>query len=450
MTVSGVSNSSSLLALLSQVAGQSNTASTGTAASTSSGSSADPAYVLSLGSQQAQTALLGYNQLGQLVSQAGKALAKQEPDLSLWDAYGATSSSLATQYAIDVQQLAQAQILSSGGYADADQTVVGTGTLAIRLGSTDATTGGITPSGDAVTVDITDGTLDGIASAINAANAGVTAAVVQDGDGQYHLALTGNDTGAANAFTASGIAGLTYDPSAASGNGFTATQVAQDARYTVNGVAQSYPSNSGVPIAPGVVLDLTATGATTLSVPFGQQQATDAASALASSFNSVLTAIEGLVAPDGQLTDDPGVASNLAQSLLDAATESFGGGKSLADIGITTGSDGTLTVDTAKLQAAYAVDPAGTGAVLDQASAAMRQILSRAGSRGGQIQSETQALVAVMARTPTLADFLAAAANPSDSSSLFSVLDPTASSSSTSGTGSATSGITDPLLQPQS
>jgi len=433
VSVSGVSGASQnpLLQTLLDSMPQLQSGSSAAAASTGGASAS---YLLSLGSQQAQSAVLGYNQLGKLVNQAEDTLSGLGQSSTL-----STAGGLAAQkFTVDVQQLAAAQSLSSGQYSDPDKTVVGTGTLTIQLGTVGSSGGAFTASGTPVTVSIADGTLNGIASAINNAKAGVTASVVQSSSGVYQLVIAGSTTGAANAFSLSGIAGLTYDPTAPSSGALSLTQAAQDAHYTVNGTAQTSATNENAPIASGVVSTLTAVGVTTVSVPYGQQQASAAAQNLTSSFNQLLSSISLLTASGGQLSADPSVAFTLVQSLGAAASQSFGG-KTLADIGITAQSDGTLAIDQAKLQAAYAADPAGTNAVISGASAAITRTLQSAAGPSGAIDQETRALVAVMCQGPSLADYLLGGSGGSNTSSMLSAL-------SSSSSGSSTPNLADYLL----
>lgn len=108
----------------------------------------------------------------------------------------ASASSALGSYTLTVNALAQAQALVSQGYAAATDSV-GAGTVSIQVGSEPATT---------VTVGAADATLQGLRDAINAADAGVTASVVNTGSGAtpYRLILASKTTGAANqiAFTA--------------------------------------------------------------------------------------------------------------------------------------------------------------------------------------------------------------------------------------------------------
>ena len=97
----------------------------------------------------------------------------------------AGTDALPANYALEVVQLAQAQKLTSGAFADSD-TVVGTGTLTLAVGVS------------TVDIDITaeNDTLAGIRDAINSAigNPGVAATIVNADSGSY-LILTGESTG---------------------------------------------------------------------------------------------------------------------------------------------------------------------------------------------------------------------------------------------------------------
>ena len=428
MSVSGVSGSTQNPLLQTLLDSMPSLQSGSSAAATSTGGSS-ASYLLSLGSQQAEGAVIGYNQLGKLINQAEDTLAGVGQTSTLTTAGGFQAS---TSYAVDVQQLATAQSVSGGSYPDADKTVVGTGTLTIETGSLSTNGQTLSASGTPVTVTITDGTLNGIASAINNAKAGVTASVVQGSDGSYQLVVTGSNTGAANAFSLSGVTGLTYDPTGASSSALTLTQAAQDAHYTVNGAAQTSATNTNAAIAPGVVSTLSALGPTTVAVPFGQQRAVASAQNLTSSFNSLLSSISQLTGSGGALSADPSVAFSLAQALSSVTTMTFSGGKTLASIGITAQSDGTLAIDQATLQAAYAADPNGTNAAISGATAAIRQNLASLTGPSGTIEQETRALVTVMCQGSSSLDALLPSSDTSNASSMLSALGSNSSTSSTS------------------
>ena len=107
---------------------------------------------------------------------------------------------------ITVSQLASAQVATTQTAIADRSTVLGSGQFTLTLGtatySSDGSqmTGFTAGSGTPVTIDVTDGSLDSIASAINAKKAGVTASVVTDVDGKAYLSLKGT-SGTTQAFT---------------------------------------------------------------------------------------------------------------------------------------------------------------------------------------------------------------------------------------------------------
>ncbi len=96
-------------------------------------------------------------------------------------------------YSFKVNSLAQAQEIASQGYDSANSTIT-QGTFQFQVGSGAVNT---------ITIDSTNDTLQGLANAINNANAGVTASIINDGSSSqsYHLLLTSNNSGTANAIT---------------------------------------------------------------------------------------------------------------------------------------------------------------------------------------------------------------------------------------------------------
>ena len=419
MSISNVSNASILAAvqaLTTQSTAQASTSQSASSASSSSSGSSS-AYTLSLGQQQATSDLLAYSQLGKLINSVDQnfdTIAHSGTQAAITDGNG---KALSRQYGVDVQQLAAAQVVDSGAsVADG----AGTGTLSIQLGSYDSANNAFTAQGDPTTIAVTDGSLSGIASAINAAGGGVTAQVV-DGNGQSTLRLTG-PTGAANAFTVTGIAGLDYDPTDPAASSLAATSAAADAEYTVDGGSQQTSAgNTDVAVGVGVVATLTATGPMTVSAPLNAGTTSSNAQSLVGTFNDML---DGL----SQIGDD--TTKNLTKVLGAVVGESFGG-KTLADIGITQGSDGKLSLDAATLQAAFTSDPTGTSQVIDQAAAAIKQALSGTSGGSDQVKSQMQSLVQSLMKTPSLIDYLNSASS-SSSDSLASLFGGSSSSSSSS------------------
>jgi flagellar hook-associated protein 2 len=97
----------------------------------------------------------------------------------------------AGQYQLSVSQLARSQELSSNPLSDKDSTIVGSGSLKFEFGRTSASSFTAERSAS-VSISSTDGTLGGIANAINRASIGVTASVSESDEG-YRLNLRSQD-----------------------------------------------------------------------------------------------------------------------------------------------------------------------------------------------------------------------------------------------------------------
>lgn len=193
----------------------------------------------------------------------------------------ATTNQLAEtgNYALRINNIAEAQTLASQRYSATTDTV-GTGTLTFRFGGfeydgSDNITG-FTQNQDAeeFSIDISSGnnTLTGIRDAINRANKGVQASLVNDGQG-YRLLVSSEKTGEQNALeiTASGDAGLQAlaynqaqdDPN----NNMALTQKAMDADLFVNGLQITSASNELTEVARGTTINLKeATNGSTVNI----------------------------------------------------------------------------------------------------------------------------------------------------------------------------------------
>ena len=301
-------------------------------------------------------------------------------DSSIFTA-SADSSASAGTHSIEVQYLAQAHKVASSAFADTTS-AVGTGTLTFEFGTYDSGTNTFTTNADkatgTVTIDAANNSLAGIRDAVNAAGIGVQASIVNDGTGD-RLVFASEDSGAANSLKVTvsgdgdgndldnaGLSQLAYDPtgSAGSGKNMTETVAAQDALVTVDGIDVTSSGNSVSGALEGVTLDLAsaAPGTTeTLTVALDKEGATEAVNSFVDSFNSLVSTLNDLTSYDqetkqaGPLLGDAtarGIESQLRSILTDMVPGLSGGVRALVDIGISTQSDGTLSVDNTELQAA--------------------------------------------------------------------------------------------------
>jgi len=325
----------------------------------------------------------------------------------------ASASGTATpgSYQIEVSQLAQQQKLASSGYATTDA-VVGSGTLTIQFGTYDSGLNSFTANADKATksiaIDPANNTLAGIRDSINAANAGVTATIVNDGStAGNRLVLTSADSGAANSLKisvtdddgngldGSGLSALAYDPTAAAGSGKNLGQVAaaQDALLKIDGIAVKQSTNTVKNAIDGVTLNLAQTNvgkALTLTVSRDTKTITDAVQAFVNAYNNTngtikkLTAFNGPGAQNGILLGDSTARTIQTQmrGLLNTSVDSGGALTTLSQIGVSFGKDGTLSLDSAKLNTAIDTNFDGIAALFAKAGKTTDSLVSYSASTG--------------------------------------------------------------------
>lgn len=281
---------------------------------------------------------------------------------------------------VEVNRLAAAQTLASRRFASATEPV-GLGTLTFSFGTATVAGGDITglaadPARAAKTVTIGAGqdSLAGLRDAINAAGTGVTATIVNDGDG-VRLQLRG-ESGATNGFqiavtpaTGSPAGGALADFAFAPGaSALDLSSEAVNARLTVDGLAVERRGNFVTDLVDGFALDLRrAAPGTPVKLTADRDPAQLAA--VAQSFVEAYNGVQGLIreAAKGRTADtDAGplygqaairsLADQLAQ-LTSRRLATGSGSVSLAEVGIRTQRDGSLAVDADALDAAIARDP---------------------------------------------------------------------------------------------
>lgn len=331
-----------------------------------------------------QTQLSAFGSLKSQLASFGD-IATRLSSASGWNPLTATSSNsdavsvsagtgaVAGRYRLEVQQLAQAQSLASAPFAGGATSVVGTGSLTFTVGSTSGTsftpTAGATPV--TVTIDSAHQSLSGVRDAINAASAGVTASIVGTGasarlvlrtpDGDAHsVKITASDDDG-NATDAAGLSALAFDPAAGAGSGrnLTQTQAAQDAKFTLDGLAQASSTNSPADVLAGVTLTLTQV----TTAPVDVTVAVDTASVRrnVTDFVNAYNATAKLLAQDTQVDPagknrGPLQADSTAEGLqyalrgmLFGAVTGLGSPNSLSAAGIELQRDGTLKINDSKL-----------------------------------------------------------------------------------------------------
>ncbi len=309
--------------------------------------------------------------------------------------YTATASSAAAAggYGIEVVRLAKAHKITTAGQASSTATIgagtattltfdfgtIGGGTLGVDGKYTGASrTFDLNPlkSTKTVTIDSTNNTLEGIRNAINNANIGVTATLLNDGSAStpYRLVLTPHDTGAANSLrvavsgdaTLQGL--LAYDSTAT--QNLAQTDAAQhaslnNAQLVVDGFTVSKASNTVTDVIAGVTLNLvkaSATGvATTLTVARDSASVKGSVESFVKAYNDIQKTITGLTAYNAStkqgavLQGDSsavGVLNQIRGTLNSPIQFATGTLTLLSQAGISFQKDGTLSLDSTKLDTA--------------------------------------------------------------------------------------------------
>lgn len=284
------------------------------------------------------------------------------PDTSLLGITKLDAKAVAGDYRLKVEQIAQAQSLSSGSYSSVND-AVGKGTLTLRFGSwnetLDAFSVNTAKSGATITIDDTNNTLSGLRDAINEADVGVQATIVSDG-GAYKLLLTA-PSGEANEIelTAAEDGGA---PGLANFNFNTANQAlvqeqgGANALVRVNGLLLTRESNHLTDVIDGMEFDIfnsSPTETVSINISADKSIAETAIRDFVDTYNTFLSEVEKLVGFDeelgeyGSLRQDP-LAKNLLQSIRSMMTGSVAGitngFDSLSTLGIRTELDGTLKI----------------------------------------------------------------------------------------------------------
>jgi len=267
----------------------------------------------------------------------------------------ATTTAVPGSYLFTVEALAQTHQLACQGYADTDQTEVGSGTITITVGD-----------GDPVVIDVDNYTLAELRDAINEADAGVSAAIINDGGETtpYRLIITSLTSGTEGEIDlVNSLAGGTPPT-------FSDLQAAQDASIELGSGAGAITITSSTNMIKdaisGITLNLHAadpTTSVTLTVAEDAAKIQGLVTEFVTAYNTIVDffADQFYYDPDsnfsGTLFGDYRLQS--LQRYLGAAVTGqvvglSEGLRALADVGITSSTGGKLTVDLAALSSAVA------------------------------------------------------------------------------------------------
>jgi flagellar hook-associated protein 2 len=300
-------------------------------------------------------------------------------------ALSATAASTATPgvYGIDITALAQAQRLVAVGQTS-QTSAIGSGATTTLTFDTGTISGGTLSAGaytgatfttngngtKTVSIDSSNNTLQGIRDAINKANIGITASIINDGSATpYRLVLTSNSTGLANSMKIS-VTGdatlstlLAQDPAAT--QNLSEVSTAQNSALKVNGIALSKASNTVTDAISGVTLNLSKITASTtnLTIAPNNGSITNAVAGFVKAYNDLNTTLNNVSSYDpktqtGAVLQGDATVRMIRTQVRSVLTSSVSGASgtlsTLSQVGVSFQKDGTLALDSAKLTSALA------------------------------------------------------------------------------------------------
>ena len=298
----------------------------------------------------------------------------------------ATTGAVAGTYSLNVTKLALADRFSLATAISPTATVGNIGdTLTFDFATPDAEGNSRTKT---ITLDSNNNSLAGIRNAINSANMGVTAVIVNSSSTSSQLVITGSE-GLDNAITLSGSLATLFNQSA----------VADSATFNIGGVDVTSNSNTTSKAIDGVTINLSKLGSTTLSVT--AEYSTKLTSALNdfikayNDANSTMTTMgaynattktAGALQGNSVLRDAQQETRRLVFNTTAGGTSSY---QRLSDLGVSVGTDGSLALDASKLEKALASDPSAVATLVDKVGNAYNSTLEKIVGLSGKIQIAT-------------------------------------------------------------
>ncbi len=263
-------------------------------------------------------------------------------------------------YDVVVSRLAQAEQLSKT-FSGEDEALPTSGVLNIQLGSDPA---------DAISIDLSAENADGsktvadLRDMINKHpdNPGAQASLVRTGD-HVELMMTSKDTGSENTLDVT-LDGADW--------GMTQLKAAQDAKFSINGLAVTSSSNFIDDVIDGISIELDKVHASgessVIKVEADTETAKQSVQDFVDAYNELLDQLDSLTKGFGSAATDSesetlGVLNGdasvrmLEGKLKDVLFDTAPGGQRLSDIGIELDRYGKLSVDNTKLSNVLRDDP---------------------------------------------------------------------------------------------
>lgn len=297
----------------------------------------------------------------------------------------AEDNAITGSYDIEISQLAQSQKLKSKSF-ESEFDAVGSGTISIEFGAVNSENNLFSINGKIPTqrikIEDKNSSLRGIQQTINDANVGVRASIINDGSG-FRLIVNAEKSGVENSLRisvsdndannqdANGLSMLAYNPVATagvdgviSGKNLEQAVEAKNAIFSIDGISISSSNNETKDTIPGVIIGLkkvTEQGVGSFKVEKETTAIKQSIESFVTSYNelmgnvAVLTGFDSETGQAGPLSGDSAIRG-ITDQIRRRLTTSFNGINenltALSSIGIDSNRDGTLNLDSYKLDSA--------------------------------------------------------------------------------------------------
>jgi flagellar hook-associated protein 2 len=233
----------------------------------------------------------------------------------------ADSSAAPGTHTVVVTQIAQANVLTdlaTGFAARTDSVAAADGVLELTYGTADPQT---------MTINVAAGTtLEALVNQINKDpdNPGVRASIVYDGS-SYHLQVRGLDMGADKTVTIGAGTTLTGFEAA----DWTSTQAAQNAKFTVDGLAIESASNTVADVVEGLTFTVKDAGTTVITVANDEAAILSNVQSFVDKINEVRTALLNLTKFNDQTVQGSLLTGNYGLQIISSQLKEITAGKGL-------------------------------------------------------------------------------------------------------------------------
>lgn len=260
-----------------------------------------------------------------------------------------TSSAGAGTYEIDVTQKASSHTIATQGFTSKD-VAIGAGTLTLSVGG----------SSHDIEINDSNGSLSAIKESINNLNMGVSASIVNDGSG-YRLLLASQNSGATNAVSLQVTADDDGDLGDDAGlsklaSGIKEVSAAKDAIFSVNGLDLVSSSNKISGVIEGVTLNINKAGSSSVVIASDTSTVKESIKTIVDDYNAMKSILDNYTSYEksdedptkGILSGDSTVSQLRYQmrSLLNFRSNDRDAlVQSMADVGVKTELDGSLSLD---------------------------------------------------------------------------------------------------------